>query len=146
VCSISIQHQWPLWITDIATAFLQSDSFEQLSRDSGTELKTVCFVSPKGSEAPFRLLRGYEDIDFGSEVLHLLRPAYGLKDAPKAWKARLNKVLLKLGAKVCPTDASLDLFYSGSELTGVVATHVDDLKGASTFRKREEIFARVSIA
>ena len=107
VCSIAVQHSWAIWITDVATAFLQSDSFEQLAQEAGTELKTVCFTPPAGSESTFRLLKAYEDIDFSTEVLHLLRPAYGLKDAPKAWKTRLNKLLLKIGARVCPTDSSL---------------------------------------
>ena len=139
ILSIAVQHNWTVWISDVATAFLQSDSFEQLAKDSGSAVREVSFTPPAGSEAIFRTLPGHADYNPVLECFKLLRPAYGLKDAPKAWKKKLNDALLSLGAVICPTDSSLYAFYEAGYLTGLVATHVDDIKAATTDKLRKVI-------
>jgi hypothetical protein len=130
IASIAMLEGWDIWIADVATAFLQSDSFETMAQNEGTEVRHVCLLPPKGYEAEFQKLKGFQDIDFNVECLQLLRPAYGLKDAPRAWKMKLESELLKLDAKACPTDGSLYRFYDKQgKLLCVLATHVDDLKG-----------------
>ena len=131
VVSIAVQEQWKLWIADVATAFLQSDTFEQLEH-AGDATRDVSFSPPTGYEQEFLKLKGFETMNFQREVFKLLRPAYGLRDAPRAWKRKLDSILKKLGAIVMPTDASLYCFYQNKKLIGIVATHVDDLKGACT--------------
>ena len=110
VVSIAVQEQWKLWIADVATAFLQSDTFEQLEH-AGDATRDVSFSPPSGYEQEYLKLKGFETMTFQREVFKLLRPAYGLRDAPHAWKRKLDGILKKLGAVVMPTDASLYCFY-----------------------------------
>ena len=66
-------------------------------------------------------------------MLKLLKAAYGLRDAPRAWRIRLDLELKKLGGIPLPTDKSLYCFFSkANELEALVSTHVDDLKGGGT--------------
>ena len=102
VIHVAVQESWTLWIADVATAFLQSDTFQQLAEQEGTVVRDVCLMPPRGYETEFQKVKGLEGMDFTRECLHLLRPAYGLKDAPRAWKVKLNGELLKFGAVPCP--------------------------------------------
>ncbi len=111
IASIAMLVGWDLWIADVASAFLQSDSSETMAQNQGTEVQHVCLLPSKGYEAELQKLKGFHDIDFNVACLQLLRPAYGLKDAFRTWKMKLESELLKLNAKACPTDSSLYRFH-----------------------------------
>ena len=74
VCSFAVLNGWSIWISDVSTAFLQSDTFAKLAEDSGTEARHVCLRPPKGYEAEFNKLEGLEDCNWGlgSRVLAAL--------------------------------------------------------------------------
>ena len=40
-----------------------------------------------------RTIEGYESFNPQNEVLDAVKPIYGLKDAPRAWRKRLHQVL-----------------------------------------------------
>ena len=133
VISIAVQRNWKLWVTDISTAFLQGMTFDELAKLTGSEVRDVAFVPPKGSEQYITELDGYRDFNFSTEVLRLLKAAYGLRDAPRAWRIRLDTELRRLGGTVLLTDKSLYCFYGAKgELEAILSTHVDDIKGAGT--------------
>ena len=146
VVSVAVKERWQLWIADVATAFLQSDTFAQLTEEAGDEIRNVCFTPPAGYESEFLKLKGHENMNFTHEVFRLLRPAYGLKDAPRAWKRRLDKILRELGGIPVPTDASLYAFYDSLTLVCLLATHVDDIKGAGTKAATKRILQGLTVA
>jgi len=130
ICSEAIQHGWTLFTADVGAAFLRGMTFAELARLTGQPAREVAFVPPKGSERYFQELPGLKDLNFAVEVLRLLKPAYGLKDAPKAWRTRLDQVLRSLGGRPLHTDGSLYVFFgSDKQLKLVLSCHVDDLKG-----------------
>ena len=68
---------------DVAKAFLQGVSHEELSRITGQPLREVCFELPAYCVPMLRTLPGYEDFDPSAEVLACSKPGTGLRDAPR---------------------------------------------------------------
>ena len=140
VISIAAQRNWDLWTADVSTAFLRGMDFSELSKITGSEIRDVAFVPPKGSEKYFTELHGLHDLNFAVEVLKLLKAVYGLRDAPRAWRMRLDAELRSLGGVPLPTDKSLYCFYDKKqELEALISTHVDDLKGTGTTARTKAI-------
>ena len=140
VVSIAVQRKWSLYIADVSTAFLRGMSFQELANITDSPMREVAFTPPKGSEKYFAELKGFHDLNFSVEVLRLLKAVYGLRDAPRAWRLRLDMELRKLGGTPLPTDSSLYCFYSKSkELEALISTHVDDLKCCGTPERTKKI-------
>jgi hypothetical protein len=127
--SICVQRKWPLFITDISSAFLQGLTFKQISELEGTELRKVAFTPPTGSERFFSEVKGMEAYNWLLEVLEMLKPVYGLKDAPRAWRIKLDQSLRAAGGIPLHTDAALYAWFDNGVLVMIVSAHVDDLKG-----------------
>jgi hypothetical protein len=54
-----------------------------------------------------------------------------LKDAPRAWRIRLDRALRELGGKPLSTDTALYVWHDkNAKLVLILSTHVDDKKGA----------------
>ena len=129
VCSVAVQRKWTMFTADVATAFLQGLTFKELAALDNTEARVIGFVPPVGSERYFQELEpSYVP---WRDILELLKPAYGLKDAPKAWRTRLVQVLVSTGGTSLHTDPNLFVWFTGGLLTCILSTHVDDLKGAA---------------
>ena len=96
---------------------------------SDSPIRQVAFTPPKDSEKYVNELPGLSGYNPLTDVLNLLKPAYGLKDAPKAWRQKLDIVLKEAGGRPLHTDISLYVWFSGNELVLILSTHVDDLKG-----------------
>ena len=151
ICSVAVQRSWPVFTADVATAFLQGLTFTELAKLSGTETRSIAFVPPTGSERYFQELESkYVP---GRDVLELLKPAYGLKDAPKAWRTRLVQVLESTGGTALHTDPNLFVWFNSGILTCILSTHVDDLKGAGIedqvkriLRVLETAFGKLKVA
>ena len=130
IASVAVQRVWRIFVTDVSTAFLRSMSFSDMAKDSGGVAREVSFVPPIGSEMYFKELPKMRSYDPLTYVLRLLKPVYGLKDAPAAWKKQLNRVLLLAGGKQLHTDKCLWAWFDGVGcLQLLLSTHVDDLKG-----------------
>ena len=110
--SLAAFNEWEIHHLDVKTAFLHGD------------LKEVVYVcQPEGFE-----VAGHEE-----KVYKLNKALYGLRQAPRAWNEKLNKVLAKLKFKRCSKEYSLyRKTESGRPL--LVAVYVDDLlvTGSST--------------
>ena len=104
VSSVSSQRSWRIFMSDVSSAFLQSMSFEQMAALGGIEARAVAFDPPTGSACYFRELPGMKHYNELSMTLGMLKPVYGLKDAPKAWKLQLDRVLRLAGGRQCHTD------------------------------------------
>jgi hypothetical protein len=131
VASISRQRGWKVFMSDVASAFLQSMTFDQMAQLSGVEAREVCFDPPTGCEKYFQELPGMHTYNPLTMTLRMLKAVYGLKDAPKAWKLQLDRVLRLAGGRQCHTDKCLWLWFDGSTglLRLILSTHVDDIKG-----------------
>ena len=135
IASVAVQKGWKLFMADVSTAFLQSMSFSEMSKLTGQQEREVSFTPPSGSEIYFRELPGMQKYNPTRHVLRMLKAVYGLKDAPKCWKLQLERALRNAGGKPLCSDKCLWTWWSGGELTLLLSTHVDDLKGCG--RKAE---------
>ena len=127
--SVSVQRCWPLFTSDVSSAFLRGLTFEEIAKMSGADVRQVAFTPPKDSERYFNELPGMSSFDHVKQVLNLLKPAYGLKDAPKAWRQKLDLTLREAGGSPLHTDNALYAWFTDSKLTCLLSTHVDDVKG-----------------
>jgi len=131
IASVSRQRSWRIFMSDVSSAFLRSMTFKQMAELSGIEAREVCFDPPTGSEQYFRELKNMSQYNWATQTLRMLKPVYGLKDAPKAWKLQLDRVLRSAGGRQCHTDKCLWVWFSASsgEMSMLLSTHVDDVKG-----------------
>ena len=79
------------------------------------------------------------DASFGAtHQLRLLKAAYGLNDAPRLWRLRLDQFIRSVGGIPSAHDECLYSFRDSSgRLCGNISTHVDDLKGAGQLAWRK---------
>ena len=129
VIALATQFNWDLVSADVSEAFLRGITFEQLSSlDKTQPLRVVEIALPPGTDSLIRLLPGMEDYDAGSECLSLLKPGFGLKDAPRLWNLAIGQVLGKAGLKPTNTDHQLYVKHRNGRLVLLLSIHVDDLK------------------
>ena len=96
------------WSASVLHSHGQSPSskacFDQLSTTTGTELRQVAFTPPRGAEKYFKELTGCRHYDPTVMVLRMLKPVYGLKDSPRAWRLRLDAELRRLQGRPMLSD------------------------------------------
>ena len=129
VLAIAVQQGWPLKSADVSEAFLRGLSFEELHRSGiDKELREVQLLLPPGSLELIQSVPGLENFDPNTEVLHLLKPGFGLKDAPRLWNLALKRVLDKIGLRPINVDPQLYVLHVRNKLVLLLSVHVDDLK------------------
>ena len=92
-------------------------------------MREACFDPPADV---FTILQGWSKFKGTSKYSHLLKllkGAYGLKDAPKLWKKRLEQFCEKHGGKQSMLDSCVWMWFNEQGLVGMFTTHIDDLKG-----------------
>ena len=139
VNAAAAQYGYELWSADVGQAFLRGLTFAEISRLTGEPLRQVQFDLPAGSVPLLRQLPGMGDFDPSRECLDMVRPGFGLKDAPRAWSIRLDQELTKHGLTRTQADRCLYVMFENSKLVLIISTHVDDLKGAGTKKATERI-------
>jgi len=105
IIALAAQRSWEIHHMDVKSAFLNGDLVEE-----------VYVQQPPGFVAK----------GDSSKVLKLKKALYGLRQAPRAWNARLDKELLKLGFERNPLEHAV---YRRSHCKGnlLVGVYVDDL-------------------
>jgi transposase InsO family protein len=105
IIALAAQRGWQVHHMDVKSAFLNGDLLEE-----------VYVQQPPGF-----VVRGD-----GSKVLKLNKALYGLRQAPRAWNARLDRELLKLGFQRNPLEHAV---YRRAQSKGnlLVGVYVDDL-------------------
>ena len=94
VNSVVVQeNDFVLFSFDVSQAFAKGMTFEELARLTGTQLREVEFDLSPADIYLLRRLPGYADFDPARETLKMLKPIYGLRDAPRAWRKKLHSVL-----------------------------------------------------
>ena len=126
---LAVQFNWKVASADVSEAFLRGLTFNELHETGHDKvLREVQLILPPGSLELIRTLPGLSDFDPNTEVLHLLKPGFGLKDAPRLWNLALQKVLKKLGLVATQADPQFFIKHEGGQLVLAMTTHVDDLK------------------
>jgi hypothetical protein len=162
------EEDFELFSFDVSKAFAKGMTFEELARLSGEPLRHVQFELAPEDVLLLKKLPGFENFDPATEVLDMVKPIYGLKDAPRAWRKKLHEVLTKFGMRPSKSDPQVYMshypwnddnepgkirsgslvsregadgptnFGSRRQLKIILTTHVDDLKGAG---KRKDAMA-----
>ncbi len=143
---VAQEDDFVLFSFDVSQAFAKGLTFEEFARLTGQELRSVQFRLAPEDVPLLRHLPGFEDFDPDTEVLEMLKPIYGLKDAPRAWRKRLHQALVRFGAN--PLLAEPEIYVQHVPLTKqekeaiekswrTAVTH----DRISTLRKREEAAA-----
>lgn len=119
--ALSAKNKWEVHHLDVKTAFLNGDIKED-----------VYVAQPEG----------FEKAGKGHLVYKLKKALYGLRQAPRAWYAKLSSCLEELGFERCPHEPAV---YTRRTNEGslIIAVYVDDLlvtgsNAAMTVRFKEE--------
>ena len=78
---------------DVGKAFAKGMTFAELAALTGLPLRAVEFQLSGEDLGILKTIPGFEDYDPTREVLEMTKPIYGLKDAPRAWRIKLDRVL-----------------------------------------------------
>lgn len=103
--ALSAKEGWKVHHLDIKLAFLNGELLEE-----------VYVTQPEGYEK-----KGQE-----GKVYRLLKALYGLRQAPRAWNARLDKCLKELGFRKCQHEQAVYTKCSNDNIL-IVGVYVDDL-------------------
>ena len=124
---MAVNRGWTLHSADVSEAFLRGLTFEELA-EAGEDRREVALELPAGGETLLRMQPGYEDFNPEVEVLRLLRPGFGLKDAPRLWLLALRRALAEIGVTPTTIDPQTFVRHERGCLVLVLTVHVDDLK------------------
>jgi len=119
--NLAASNGWEIHHLDVKTAFLHGELKE-----------TVYVTQPEGFKE-----KGHED-----KVYKLNKALYGLRQAPRAWNNKLNRVLKELKFEKCSKEPSVYRKVMGENITLLVAVYVDDLFVTGTNTKIIDDFKR----
>lgn len=103
--ALSAKNNWEVHHLDVKTAFLNGD------------LKEEVFVTQP---------EGFEKAGKEQYVYKLKKALYGLRQAPRAWYAKLNSYLEELGFTRCPYEPAVYTRKENDEVL-IITVYVDDL-------------------
>ena len=130
--SVAAMMGMTLFTSDISTAFLQGRNFDPKPN------RIIWVKLPRDGEELLGLPQGH------GKLMKLVKPMYGLCDAPRAWFEEATSRILKMGNGAVvqhPLDACLFLAYDKAlypppaegepepRLLALFGTHVDDIFG-----------------
>lgn len=81
---------------DVSQAFAKGMAFIDLSELTGQELREVQFDVLQADVEIMKHIPGVKGFDSNTETLSMLKPMYGLKGAPRAWRKKLHEILVSL--------------------------------------------------
>lgn len=116
--ALSAKNNWEVHHLDVKTAFLNG------------ELKEDVYVAQP---------EGFEKVGKEHLVYKLIKALYGLRQAPRAWYAKLNSCLENLGFTKCPYEHAVYTRKEGGE-TLIIAVYVDDLLVTGSDKDLIEMF------
>lgn len=132
ICGIAAQQRTVLFSFDISAAFLKGMTFDQIAKQTGEVLRSVQVELKEQDAITMRLVPGMEGFDPQKEVLNLVKPMWGLVDAPRAFQLELLKALAEEGLVATQFDAQCFIKPPTvkDNMVGILCTaHIDDIKG-----------------
>ena len=115
ICSISVLQGWPLVACDASTAYLQSKGISRL-----------LILRPPRPPPPGIL---------PTDLLRAKGSIYGTRDAGRSWWKKLFNAVKAQGWKMSSIEQALFYLFVDGSLTGIMASHVDDLFCTGTGEK-----------
>ena len=104
-------------------------TFAEIAKLTGLPLRMVQLELTKEDSMVLRMLGGkWGPFDPMTQMLNMVKPVYGLKDAPKAWRLKLRQLLFKCGVQELANDPQVYLKHASGYIVCILSTHVDDLK------------------
>ena len=141
--AIAVENNWPVAAADVSEAFLRGLTFAEVSKITGQPLRSVQLQLPDGVQEVLRDIPGLSDLDFAVEVLEMVKPGYGLKDAPRLWAQRLRRCLRELNLLPLKVDAQAYVMHEDNRLICMLTVHVDDIKLTGSLETIERVLARL---
>eukprot|EP00971_Amphidinium_carterae_P349209 6490899-Amphidinium_carterae.1 len=132
ILSLAVNKKWQVRLADISTAFLQGFGYAEMAKVYNDLKIPTPKLHRKGCIDPpgnvwFHLQKLGMWGTSWSHVLRLLKPMYGLADAPQSWQYALRWTLVQMGAVMSVMD---ECFYywknNKGNLIAAMTTHVDD--------------------
>ena len=77
IASEAVRNHWPICTTDISQAFLPGVTYEQLAAMAGEPMREVNFYLPANNIPPLKQIKGFEDFNLQTEILHCDKPGTG---------------------------------------------------------------------
>ena len=122
-----------LYSIDVSVAFAKGMTFEELAKYTGEPVRSVEFELHPNDVIYLRALPDFGDFNPATEVLTMIKPIYGLKDAPRAWRKKLDTILVEFGLVSLYAEPEIYIHHDEKgNLLCILTTHVDDLKCASS--------------
>jgi hypothetical protein len=90
--SEAVLRGWDLITTDISKAFLQGVTYDELAKLTGERPREVNFYLPASNIPVLRKVKGFENFNPATEVLHCDKPGTGLVDAPRVFSLKLSSI------------------------------------------------------
>ena len=160
VNSVAAQHEdFALSAFDVGSAFANGMTFAELAELTGEPLRAVQFELSAADVALLQCIPGFENFNPHLECLSMIKPIYGLKDAPRAWRKKLHVILTEGGMQQLYADSQLYVAHmpqttspqGGAQrvsepkltLRCLLSTHVDDLKGAARRSDAEKLLQHI---
>ena len=82
-----------LFSFDVSQAFAKGLTCDELSKLTGTGCRAVRFDVPRADSARLKQICGFDKFNPAIEILTMLKPIDGLKDARRAWRTKFHQVL-----------------------------------------------------
>ena len=143
---IAAQFGWDIGSADVSEAFLRGLTFEELAKQPGEVKRSVQLELPPGSAPFMQQFDGMKDFNPITEVLDMVKPGYGLKDAPRLWNMALRRVLQEFSMRPVLADKELYVLHRDGQLVLILSTHVDDLKMTGTSEAMKALIAALEKA
>jgi hypothetical protein len=129
IVAVAVQNRWKMLTADVGAAFLRGLTFEELAKLTGAPVRRCAFKPPAGYGDFIRELPNCQHFDETKHELEMVKPVYGLKDAPRAWRKRLHLAMLAMKATALRTDTCIYVWRNQSgDLSAICSAHVDDVK------------------
>jgi hypothetical protein len=145
ICSVAALNKWPMFSADVSAAFLKGITFEELAKETGV-VRDVSMELPNDAIGIFRKFKGFETFD-QRHVLKMIRPVWGLNDAPRLWALKADRIMRAYTAVpggttgyTLKSDRKIYGWWSKGELVMLLSTHVDDFKGSCATKAVGEAF------
>ena len=124
--AIATCKSWLIFISDVATAFLQGDPQKRILWARIPKDACQLIGVPAGT------------------LMRLLKPIYGQADAPRRWFQVARRRLIAAGYQPHPLDQCLYCLFHGDQLVSMIGIHVDDLIGAGL--ESDEVYQKAKQA
>ena len=142
VTSESVCRGWQMAAIDVRKAFLKGGSYSELSKATSEPERKVCFELDGDAVEVLQTLPGYKYFDPYHEVLEMLKPGTGCKDAPRCWAIQLAKATNEeFGCKPTTHGEQIITRHRHIQLDCIGSKHVDDIMLGSDERVLSEFTA-----